>query len=86
MSIRQGMMADRFYQYYYTKSKATNESYDVMIETWYKMSQKSYIKQIQMSKRRIKIENDDFQFTFTEKLDKDLDQALSDYEYYKLQK
>ena len=79
-------MTDRFYQYYYSKPKATNESYDLMLDSWYKMSQKSYIKQIQMSKRRIKIENDDFQFTFNEKLDKDLDQALSDYGYYKAQK
>ena len=79
-------MSDSVYQLYYTNTKATDESYDVIMTNWFRIGHKNYIKQIQKSKHRFRIENDDFQFTFTEKLDENLDKAFNDYEYYLVQK
>lgn len=82
IAVRYGFISEARYKLYYSKATANWVAQDLLVLGWLKMSPKTVQEQINATKHRLKIYDEDWMFYFIEKLPKDLDSRLSDDDYY----
>ncbi|CAI2386762.1 unnamed protein product [Moneuplotes crassus] len=82
IGVRYGFMSTARYRLLRSKANYSWIRSDLLLFGWLELTPKTLKEEINASKARIEIDNDQFEFTFWQDIPKSLDQKLSKQDYY----